>query len=127
MLITVLLTLAACDSANSSSWRMSVNVSERSLNDGFIINVGSANSGRRNQTFNLSAEQLASIHVTSTSGEGEIVLVISQDGEEDGTEIVQDISNFIGYISADSLSPGRIRFSLRYDGVRNSETTVVWQ
>jgi len=127
VLVSMLLTLTACDGANSSSWRTSVNVSERRLNNGFEISVGSTSSGRRNQTFTLTSEQLASIHATSTSEEGEIILVISQDGAEDGTEVVLDISNFTGYIYEGSLEAGRIRFSLRYDGIRNSSTIIIWE
>jgi len=122
----MLTALTACDGANSASWRMSSNINERRLNNGFEINVGSASSGRRNQTFNLTEEQLSSINISSLSAEGEITLVISQNGEEDGTEIVIDISNFEGSISADTLSPGRIRFSLRFEGVRTTNTTITW-
>jgi len=127
VLVAALLALSSCDGANSSSWRMSVNQTERSFDGGFEITVGSARSGRRNRTFELTADELASIHVNSSSTAGEIHLVISQNGEEDGTEVVKDISNFVGYIDIDSLDPGRIRFSLRFEDVRNSETTIRWR
>ncbi|MCL2401446.1 MAG: hypothetical protein FWC90_02245 [Oscillospiraceae bacterium] len=103
-----------------------MNVQERSTAGNFSISVGSASRGTRNRTFNLTADELASIHVSSTSAEGEIILVISSNGAEDGTEIRQNISNFDGYLSADSLNPGRIRLSLRFEGIRNSNTTISW-
>ena len=127
VLIAAVLVLAACDGANSSSWRNTVNQSERSFDGGFTITVGSARSGQRNRTFSLSADELGSIHVNSTSAEGEIILVISQNGAEDGTEVRMDISNFTGYVPADDLTPGRIRFSLHFEGIRSSETTIRWQ
>jgi len=126
MLIAATLVVTACDGANSATWRTSVNVQERSSPGSFSISVGSASRGTRNRTFNLTAEDLANIHVNSSSAEGEITLVISQNGEEDGTEIRLDISNFEGYLSAESLSPGRIRFSLRFEGIRDSVTTISW-
>ena len=127
VLVAIVFVFIACDGANSSSWRMSVNQSERSFDGGFEITVGSARSGARNRTVNLTADELASIHVSSNSAEGEIILVVSQDGEEDGTEVRMDISNFNGYITAANLTPGRIRFSLRFEEIRNSETTIRWR
>ena len=128
MLIVTIVVLTACaEGANSSSWRMSVNQSERSFDGGFEITVGSARSGHRNRTVNLTADELASIRISSTSTDGEIILVISQDGEEDGTETILDISNFTDYITVANLNPGRIRFSLRFEDIRNSETTIRWR
>ena len=128
ILFAALFTLTACgDGANSSSWRNSVNQTERNIDGGFVITVGSAASGQRNRTFELSADELASIHVDSTSEAGEIILIISQDGAEDGTEVRLDISNFTGDVSTDDLTSGRIRFSLRYEDIRNSDTTISWR
>jgi len=127
LLAAAVFTLSACDGANSSAWRTVVNQTERNFDGGFTITVGSASSGHRNRTFNLTADELASIYVSSTTSEGEIILVISQDGEEDGTEVIVDVSNFSGYISAENLTAGRIRFSLRFEGIRTSETTISWR
>ena len=128
LLLVLLFSLTACsEGANSSVWRNSVNQSENSFNGGFTITVGSARSGRRNRTFDLTIDELASIHITSTSTSGEIILIVSQDGEEDGTEVRLDISNFTGYLYAPDLNPGRIRFSLQFEEIRNSETTISWQ
>ena len=128
ILLPVLFALTACsEGANSSSWRNSVNQTERSIDGGFVIAVGSARSGHRNRTFNLSADELTSIHVNSTSAAGEILLIISQDGAEDGTEVRLDISNFTGYVPANDLTSGPIRFSLRFEDIRNSETTIRWR
>ena len=127
VLVSGILVFAACDGANSASWTMVVNHSEQSLNDGFRISVGSARSGRRNRTFNLSAEELAAMHINSSSDQGEIILVISQNGTEDGTEVTKDISNFSGGVDTSTLNPGRIRLSFHFDNVRNSNTTVSWR
>ena len=128
VVFAALFTLTACaDGANSSSWRNSVNQTERSIDGGFVIYVGSARSGHRNRTFTLSSDELASIHVESSSESGEIILIISQDGAEDGTEVRLDISNFTGSVSVDDLTPGRIRFSLRFEDIRSSVTTIRWQ
>jgi len=126
MMIAVTLILTACDGANSSTWRMSSRLSEKASNGSFSISLGSG-SGTRNRTFELTAGELAAIHITSTSAEGMITLVISQDGSTDGTEIEHDISNFESALPADSLSPGRIRFSLSFESVKESETTISWR
>jgi len=111
-------------SANSSSWVMSRNVYENRLNGGFSISVGSARSGTRNQTFNLTSRELSSIHVGSQSDSGEIILIISQ---RNGAENRYDISNFEGSLPIVGLYAGRIRFSLQYDSIRNSNTTIRWR
>jgi len=127
-LLAALFVVASCsDGANSAVWRTSVNVQESSSNGRFAISVGSASSGTRNRTFNLTAEELSSIHVTSTSDSGEIILVISQDGELDGTEARLDISNFEGYVPTDELSAGRIRFTLHFESIRGSDTVIIWR
>jgi len=126
-LFGALLVLTSCDGANSAVWRTSVNVQERSSAGRFTISVGSASSGTRNRTFNLTAEELSSIYVTSTSQSGEIILVISQNGELDGTETRLDISNFEGNVPVDGLTAGRIRFSLQFEGIRGSDTVISWR
>ena len=127
LLAMSLVLFTACDGANSAVWRMSVNVRESVQgNEGFSISVQSA-SGRRNRTFELDASQLQSIRIDSASESGEIILVISNNGNEDGSEITLDISNFDGEVDASQLSAGRIRFSLRYDEIRNSQTTISWR
>ncbi|MDR2600539.1 MAG: hypothetical protein LBC73_09730 [Oscillospiraceae bacterium] len=128
MLLAVMVTVTACfDGPNSSTWRMSKNVKESSADGIFTISVDSADRGTRNRTFNLNTDDLASINVNSSSNSGEIILVISQDGLLDGTEIRQDISNFDGDIKTTGLNPGRIRFSLNFDTVQDSETTIKWR
>jgi len=122
----ILLALSACDTGNSSTWSMSTNVRENRTSDSFTISVGTARSGTRNVTFELTADELASLNVISTSESGEIILVISQDGRLDGTEIRIDISNFSGAIPASELSAGLIRFSLQYDTIRDSNTVISW-
>ena len=118
---------AACGGAHSESWRMASGHSTRRLGNGFAVTVGSARSGQVNRTYTLNEAELASIHVHSHMGSGEIVLVISQNGEEDGTEIVVNVSgHFNSIIDASHLNPGRIRFSLRLDEVRNTDTTITW-
>jgi len=126
-LLTALLVLTSCDGANSAVWRTSVNVNESSSAGQFSISVGSASRGTRNRTFNLTAEELASVHVESTSESGEIILVISQNGELDGTETRLDISNFAGNVPVEGLTAGRIRFSLQFETVRGSDTVVSWR
>ncbi len=98
--ILTMLTLTACsDGANSSFWRNSVNQNEQSIEGGFIIYVGSATSGQRNRTFDLSADELNAIRVNSISEAGKITLVVSNDGKEDGTEVELDISNYSGNLA----------------------------
>jgi len=126
-LLASLFIFTACDGANSSVWRTSVNVQESSSAGRFSISVGSASRGTRNRTFNLTAEELASINVASTSNSGEIILVISQNGELDGTEIRIDISNFDGNVPVDRLTAGRIRFSLQFEDIRGSNTVISWR
>ena len=113
--------------AHSSSWRGGVGISERSFAGEISITIGSLRSGHRNRTDTLTADELSSIYVESTSESGEIILVISQDGAEDGTEIRLNISNFTDLVSVDDLTPGRIRFSLRFKDIRGSQTTIRWQ
>jgi len=126
-LIAALFVLTSCDGANSSVWRTSVNVQERSSAGQFSISVGSASRGTRNRTFTLTTEELGSIYVNSSSTSGEITLVISQDGELDGTETRLDISNFDGIVPVDGLTAGRIRFSLQFEDVRGTDTVVSWR
>ena len=127
-LLAALFIFTACaDGANSAVWRTSVNVQERSSGGQFSISVGSASRGTRNRTFNLTAEELASINVTSSSNSGEIILTISQNGELDGTETRLDISNFNGDVPVDGLTAGRIRFSLQFEDVRGSDTVISWR
>ncbi|MCL2854376.1 MAG: hypothetical protein FWE21_02000 [Defluviitaleaceae bacterium] len=117
----------ACDGPNSSAFTVSVNHQERTLESGFSATADRIDRGHRNRTFNLNATELRMVQVFSTVGEGDLTLTISQNGEEDGTEIVLDLSEgFMGHVDTSSLSPGRIRFSLRYSGVRDVSTTVTW-
>ena len=127
LLIAAMLTLTACDGANSSAWSIVSGRSEKTFDGGFSIGVNSASSGTRNRTYTLTAEELAAIQVTSSSDEGTIILVVSQDGAADGTKIETDISNFDGGIATDSLNPGCIRFSLRFEDVKNSNTSINWR
>jgi len=118
--------LTSCDGPNSSSWTVVVNNREETFSGGFSQSVGSARSGHRNRTFDLTAAELANIHVDSSS-EGTITLTISQDGELDGTEVVLDVSNFSGNVDAGHLDAGRIRLTLRHEGTRNTNTTIRWR
>lgn len=128
LLLALILTITACaDGANSSVWRRSVGVQERSSGGSFSISLRSAASGTRNRTFTMTDEELLSISVNSSSESGEIILVISQDGARDGTEIEKDISNFNGEISAEGLNAGRIRFTLLFDDVQDSSTVINWR
>jgi hypothetical protein len=127
LVLLLVLIVTACDGANSATWRRSVGVRENSSNSSFSISVRSASGGTRNRTFTLTDEELSSINVNSSSESGEIILTISQDGAIDGTEISMDISNFNGEISAVGLNGGRIRFSLRFDNVRDSSTVINWR
>jgi hypothetical protein len=130
VMLAALFTLTACDGtwgANSSSWTAAREHREGVYDGGFSVFIGSVGRGHRNRTFYLTADELSSIYVNSTSDEGEIILVISQDGTEDGTEVRLDVSNFDGYDATDTLSYGRIRFSLRFNNISNSETTLRWR
>ena len=130
MLCAATVAFTACDSdagANGSVVFNSRQVDENTFDGGFSISYGSVTRGTRNRTYVLTVEELASIQVSSSSTKGKIVLVISQDGNEDGTEVTQDISNFDGQISADTLSSGDIRFSLRFEGIKDSDTTISWR
>jgi hypothetical protein len=121
-----LMMLTACNGANSASWNPQVNLSENSVDGEFSLNASRLN-GRRNRTFELTTEELANIQVTSTSESGTITLVISHNGNEDGTEVTVDVTNFDDVIDASTLESGRIRFSLRYDDVRTTSTTISWR
>ena len=129
-LVAGLLIFATCgtDGPNSSSWTLVVNQSVREFDNGFAVSVGSARSGRLNRTYVLTEENISEIIVRSENEEGQITLVISQDGAED-TEVVFDLSNRFSRgidLGFNGLSPGRIRFSLRYQDIRNAETTISW-
>jgi hypothetical protein len=127
-LIAGLMVFTACgDGPNTSVWSMVVNNNETTFDGGFSITVQSARSGTRNITRELNTDEIRSIAVNSSSNSGEIVLTISQDGNLDGSEVVIDISNFNGDIDTSSLNPGRIRFSLRFDEIRGSDTTIRWR
>ena len=121
-----LFVLTACDGPNSAAWSVVTNNNEQVLSNGFSQTVGSARSGHRNRTFELTAAQLANIRIDSTSTAGTITLTISANGELDGTEIVMDISDFNGTIDAGHLGAGRIRFQLRHEETRNTSTTITW-
>ncbi|MDR2167376.1 MAG: hypothetical protein LBE35_05955 [Clostridiales bacterium] len=122
-----LMIFTACDGPNSASWRTVAGNVERDLDGGFAIDVRTASRGTRNRTFELTAAELAAMHITSTSESGQIVLTISQDGNLDGSEIVLDISNFEGTVDATGLNPGNIRLSFQFEEIRNSQTTVSWR
>ena len=128
LLALVLPAISGCSSegANSSSWTNTVNHSERSVEGSFTINIGSARRGHRNRTYFLTADELDAIHIDSSSAEGQILLILSQDGQA-GTELQFDISNFTGYLAGVRLHPGNIRFSLRFSDIRDSVTTISWQ
>lgn len=127
VLVAGLAVFTACDGANSATFTVSINRHEQSFDGGFSASADRVDSGRRNQTFNLNDSQLGAIHVTGNAQEGSLVLVISQNGNENGTEVVLDLSDgFEGSVDASSLDAGRIRFSLRYDDVRNSNVRVTW-
>jgi len=121
------ISLVACDGANSMSATRYVGRSESADSGGYTLALRSAASGHRNRTFTLSAEELAQIRVESTSESGELTLVISHNGNLDGSEIRLDISNFSGYVDASQLSPGRIRFAFHFDDVRNTDTKITWR
>jgi hypothetical protein len=126
-LVMGLAVFTACDGANSGTFTVSINRNERTFDGGFSASADRVSSGRRNRTFNLTANEITAIHVTGSVYEGSLILVISQDGNEDGTEVVVDLSNgFDGFVDTSSLEAGRIRFSLRYDDVRNSNVRVTW-
>ena len=127
VLALAMLVTSGCsrEGANSSSWTNTVNHSERSVEGSFTINIGSARRGHRNRTYFLSADELDAIHIESASAEGEILLILSQDGQA-GTELQFDISNFTGYLAGVRLHPGNIRFSLRFSDIRDSVTTISW-
>ena len=124
----LMLTITACsDGASSSTWRRSVGLQERTSDGSFSISLRSATSGTRNRTYTLTNEELSSISVSSSSANGEIILIVSQDGARDGTEIRTDVSNFDGEISAGGLNAGRIRFTLIFDDVQDSSTVISWR
>ncbi|MCL2854375.1 MAG: hypothetical protein FWE21_01995 [Defluviitaleaceae bacterium] len=127
IMVVGLVVLTACDGANSHSFTLSVNENFTSFDGGYSVTADRIDRGHRNRTFNLSASDLGAIHVYSTVGEGSVTLTISQDGTEDGTEVVLNLSNgFDGFVDTSSLNPGRIRFSLRYNSVRDVYTVVTW-
>lgn len=126
-LVMSLAVFTACDGANSGSFTVSINRNEQTFNGGFSASADRVSSGRRNRTFHLHASEVNAIHVTGSAYEGSLILVISQNGNEDGTEVVVDLTNgFEGFVDTSGLDAGRIRFSLRYDDVRNSNVRVTW-
>jgi len=124
--VSSLFVLTGCDGANSASWSVVTNNNEQTLSNGFSQTVGSARSGHRNRTFELTVAQLANIHIDSTSTAGTITLTISANGELDGTEIVMDVTNFNGNVDASHLGAGHIRFQLRHADTRDTSTTITW-
>jgi hypothetical protein len=126
--VVSLMFFTGCEGPNSAFWRGAAGIREDTLNGkGFGINTERADSGTRNRTFNLTAEELSFIQIYSTSDEGEIILVISHGGNKDGSEITLDITNFYGEIDASSLEAGLIRFTFQFDEVRNSATMLRWR
>ena len=125
LLIGLVFILTGCDGANSASWS-NRNLQESSSDTEFRIAANSVN-GTRNRTFSLTADQLSRININSSAGSGVITLVISHDGNLDGTEIERDISDFNGIVDTDGLAAGQIRFALRFDDVRNADVVVDWR
>jgi len=101
--------------------------SESDFDGGFTLIASSAN-GTRNRTFELTEEELASIYITSNCPKGSMMLIVSQDGNEDGTEIKQPAAKLTDHhLVTDSLKPGDIRFSIRFEGARDCEITISWR
>ncbi|MCL2854662.1 MAG: hypothetical protein FWE21_03490 [Defluviitaleaceae bacterium] len=116
------------DNPWSATFFGSVNHSEERLENGFTASADFINIGRRNRTYELTANQLSSIAVVNTAEEGIVTLIISQDGVIDGTEIVMVLPNDggVAFPYTSNLSPGSIRFTLQYEGVTNVHTKVTW-
>ncbi|MCL2619998.1 MAG: hypothetical protein FWD97_03570 [Defluviitaleaceae bacterium] len=116
------------DGSWGARFEMAVNHRERRLANGFIVSADSIDSGWRNRTYNLTAEQLSSIRIINSVDAGTVTLVISQDGALDGSEFVVFLSDSVAefYPLLGNLEPGYIRFSLQYDNVRNVSTQITW-
>ena len=126
-LFAVLFTLTACTiGPNGASWKTVSGSSESTFDGGFTFSAKSAN-GTLNRTFELTEEDLASIYVTSSCSKGGMFLTVSQDGNEDGTEIKQYITKHDNPLAADTLKPGDIRFSIRFEEASDCTVTIRWR
>lgn len=78
---------------------------------------------RRNHSFN--AQQLQNFHIDSENSEGNLFLDIQQGDTLLRIDITGDFHRGVDLLNY-GFEPGRIRLTLVYQNVRNSETIISW-
>jgi len=82
--------------------------------------------GTSRRTFTLNEAEMQNFHVDNFNEEGEMYLLLEQDGFQMRTEITGDFFQVID-LNENGFLPGRIRITLEYDRVRNSQTIINWR
>jgi len=82
--------------------------------------------GTSRRTFTLDSVEMQNFHVDSSNGEGDMYLLFEQNGFQMRTDITGDFFQTINLLDSGFL-PGRIRITIEYDRVRNSQTIINWR
>ena len=123
-ILIVVIGLAGCAygaRAMSNSWSISgssVNLQD----DSWSISARTVN-GHATRRLDLSAGELAALHIDSTSGGGSVYVILTQGDNERSTDISGE---FYGYIDTSGFEPGRIRLRLQFGRAKGVDVLVSW-
>jgi len=124
-MLTVTFVLVACvaygSTTTTSSWTNRSLTSDSQLTS-WSITASSVN-GRSERRLELTAEELANIHVVSSHDAGVVNVVLIQDGED---HVFSMAGGFDGTLDTAELQPGRLRMRLVFANAQNVDIRVAW-
>jgi len=142
ILAVVAFTSLVPDRSHEERWGRVRGLHEEIRDDGFELSFITAQSGFRAHTFELTADQLASLHIEMSVEQAFEVALEITDGYRGIRFTLGDatrpFSQLFGtmeiddYYDLSSLNPGRIRFEMHFqsmggNGVRNANINVRWR
>jgi hypothetical protein len=123
-ILVVAIGLAGCAygaRAMSSSWSISGS-SVDMRDDSWSISARTVN-GHATRRLDLSAGELAVLHIESSSGGGSVYAILIQGDNERSTDISGE---FYGYIDTSGFEPGRIRLRLQFGRAEDVDLLADW-
>ena len=123
-LLLLTLVLAACGyggTATTSSWS-NTNLAHSSQTDSWSISATSIN-GHSQRRLDLTADELANIHVSNSSSAGVVNIVLIQGDLE---QVFNVEGQFSGTLDTSAFEAGRIRMRAVFANARDVDLSINW-